>query len=414
LSIGARDWIGDERRRAIALGAPILSAAAWVAMVRGAHAWWVIGRPFSDGASARSPEPMIAAGAEARTAIAVAVLAAIALLAAASAKKLHASDRAAAATSAIVMLDAWLLRPFGATAVAVVAMLPVAGAALGALHLAVDRFVAHRLDPRATPAPRAATLRVIGWIVPALALGWSARAFEDDVRTRRFSADASAAVTWTSMATLGATPPDAVLLVDDEPRLVRWAHARALLGLRPDVRVLPAGVLLLGGASRLAGRTLDEAPGASDVLRALIAHGDLDEPDVSPLAEHAPMLAEVPVSRLRAVARHVDPTGGPLILALERIDPSDRRLHRPAIDRRLHFALEALASRTEIDLTRALLRGDAVREARLASMALDREAATFALVRARTLGMDPALADTWTAKLRDKRTLENEPPTTDD
>jgi len=202
--------------------------------------------------------------------------------------------------------------------------------------------------------------------------------------------------------------------VESEEALVRFSHDRALLSLRPDTRALPTHTLLLGGASTIARRTILELPAAGEVVRGLLATATLEEADVAPLSQQVPVLAALGAPRLKGLARHVDPTGGALMLALERVDPSDRRVRRGPLDRRLAFVVAALSSEPPGDRTRTALRVAATREARLLSAALDREGAGAAMARALALGADPDRIARWTAKVKARQSLESEPLSEDD
>src|SRR5207244_736721 len=141
-------------------------------------------------------------------------------------------------------------------------------------------------------------------------------------------------------------------------------------------RVLPAQVLAAGGAAHMTNDTLAALPSAADPLRALLARGALDPSDVAPLAQKTAVIAQLPAHRLRSIARHASSTGGALILALERVDPSDRRIRRATLERRMSFLATTTGAN---DPLRRALRIAATREARVLSMALDREGALAAL-----------------------------------
>jgi len=78
----------------------------------------------------------------------------------------------------------------------------------------------------------------------------------------------------------------------------------------------------------MAARTIDALPAAGEVVRGLLATATLEEADLAPLAQQVPVLAALAVGRVKALARHVDATGGAVMLALERVDASDRRVRR--------------------------------------------------------------------------------------
>jgi hypothetical protein len=285
--------------------------------------------------------------------------------------------------------------------VAAACVAPLSVSFAGALSIAVERHLAR--------AGRTA----LALLVPALALGLGARALEVELAARRLG-PALAAHDLGAIVTLGVAPNRAVLITEDESTLLRFASARVLLGLRPDLSVLPAQILAAGGAARMANQTIATIPAAADPLRALLARGVLDPSDVAPLAQKAGVLSDLPVHRVRAVARHAAPTGGPLTLALERVDPSDRRLRRPPLERHLAFLASALAPRPTSDRLRTELRVAATREARVLSSAGDRDGALAALARAAAFGADAERIARWTARVTAKQTLDNEPATADD
>jgi hypothetical protein len=74
----------------------------------------------------------------------------------------------------------------------------------------------------------------------------------------------------------------------------------------------------------------------------------------------------------------------------------------------------ALSSRPTNDGARTALRIAATREARLLSLALDREGAMAALARALALGADEARIARWISLVKSKKSLDAEPPTEDD
>ena len=391
--------------RSAAIFAPIAVAALLFDGIRSARGWLVLGRLLVDGAFARATEAWLPTASAWRIGVAAAVLATIALVSAASARKLGDDDRVAALTALAFGLDAWVLHPPGGAIPAVVVLLPTAGATLGAMHIAIDRSVGARIAP---------SWRALAWIVPALALGGASRGVEDELRARYLGGDAAAAPAMAALATIGTSPPRAVLIVEDEPTLVRFAHDQALLALRADLRVLPTYTLLFGGPSAMARRTITALPAAGEVVRALLASATLEESDVAPLAQQVPVIAALGVPRLKAVARHVDSTGGAVMIAIERVDPSDRRVRRIPIDRRLAFVVGALAGLPTSDPTRAALRTAALREARLLSLAVDREGASAAIARALALGADAERMARWTAKVKAKQSLEGEPKMDDE
>ena len=297
-----------------------------------------------------------------------------------------------------------VLHPSGGGVIAAIVLLPLSAAAAGAVHIAVDRQLGD------SPSP---TRRVVAWLIPALTLGLAARALEDDVAARHRRADIAAACDLAPLVIEGAAAPRSLLAVDDTTTLVRWSRDRVVFALRPDTTVLPLQSLLLGGPGRMASHAIEAIPQAADVVRGLLARGALEEFDVSPVEQRVPLRVDLAVPRFRALARHGDATGGPIHLALERVDPSDRRLRRNALERRLRFVIDALRSAPEGEPVRANLRRSATREARLLST-VDRDASEWALARALALGADPARITRWTVRLRSKQSLEAEPACEDD
>jgi hypothetical protein len=299
---------------------------------------------------------------------------------------------------ALIALATALIRAPGALVLCGVVLAPLAVSFAGALAIAVDRHLAR------------AGRHALALLVPALALGLGARAFEVEASARRLGPSV-AAHDFAPLVTHGIAPARAVLLVEDEATLIEFAHARIVAGLRPDLRALPAQVLAAGGAARMTNDTMAALPTAADPLRALLARGVLDPADVAPLAQKTTVLASLPSHRLRSIARHAAPTGGPLILALERVDPSDRRLRRATLERRMSFLSGSLLANDQL---RRVLRISATREARVLAAAYDREGALAALARSAALGADPLRVARWVARVHAKQTLENEPPCEDD
>ncbi len=371
--------------------------------VRDRAAWCVLGRAWHEGPFATARGPLLEGSTMVRAAWATPILAGAALLVAG--KQLAADDRASALVAALGVVTTLVTRAEGGPALVVVVLLPTAAAALGALHIAVDRAMAPRENENASS--RAGAARALAWIVPALAVGWSARAVEEEIRSRHVSVDVGAARAFAPIATLGAAPARVVIATEDDESVIAFTRARAGLGLRPDARLLPLGNLLFGGSARTTTLTIAAFPQANVLLRGYLSNGVLAEADVSPLTQQVPLFSTLPAARLLGLARHVDATGEALLVALERIDPSDRRLHRTAIERRLRFVLATLTDAPDDPIRRAL-RASALREARLLSVAYDREGSLAALERARTLGADPVVIDAASARVKAKAVLENE------
>lgn len=238
-------------------------------------------------------------------------------------------------------------------------------------------------------------------LVPALCLGLAARAFEVEALGSRSAPDARATRGLHALLGLGAAPVRAVWMVEDEPSLVRVLHGRLVYGLRPDVRVLPVQGLLSTLAVRATHAVMAEEPAVRDVVRALLARGGLEPSDLAPLAQRVALVADVSYARLRGVARHAQPLGTAVAFFLERIDPSDRRLRRPPVERRwsaLHLAPE--------DPLREHLRAAAIREAKLLAFARDHEGAVVALRRAEGFGEPADHVRTLVARVLAKQSIE--------
>lgn len=383
--------------RRAALGMlPCVGIAAAIALSRG-DAWLSIGRALVSPTFAPATS-VLPSGAVLRAALAMTVLGFGARL---LLREPTRAERAAPWIAGIALVCAIVLRAPGGAIVASVALSPLAVSFARALSIAVERHLAK------------AGRQAIVFLVPALCLGLGARAFEVELGARRIG-EAAAAHDAAALLTIGIAPARGVVIVEEEDALLRLAHARIVHGVRPDLRVLPAQVLAASGAARMATATIGEIPSAAAPLRALLARGALEAADTAPLALDAAVLVDLPFARLRGVARHVSPTGGPLVIALERVDPSDRRLRRPALERRLGFLARALAGRPIDDRVRGALRVGATREARALSAALDRDGALAAIARAAALGADADRAARWTAKVTAKQPIDAEPPTPDD
>ena len=382
----------DVRR--VLVGALPIAALLAVPLFLRRESWLAIGNPLVAASFAGAPLPSAPI---LRAAIVLAVLGVLArLLLRAPNREERVLPIVAGVAAAMVVVQA----P-GAIAVCGVILAPLSVSFAGALAIAVERHFAR--------AGRVA----LGLLVPALALGLGARAFEVETLSRRLG-PAVAAHDVAPLIIHGLAPARSVLIVEDEATLVEVAHARLISGVRPDLRLLPAQVLAAGGAARMTNETIAAIPAAADPLRALLARGTLDPSDVAPLAQKTGVLADLPVHRLRLAARHSSPTGGPMILALERVDPSDRRARRATLERRRAFLATTLAPLPSSDRLRRNLRMSATREARVLSIALDRDGALAALARAAAFGADAARIARWSARVSAKQTLETEPLSPDD
>lgn len=351
--------------------------------------WLALGRPFVGGLFAAGEASQTSVT---RAAIVILVLAATAIVMMRGLR----GERGPLAIAASALVCGLLLSAKGALVVAAIALVPVAVRMAGALSIAVDRHLA------------VARLRPLAALVPALGLGLAARGFEVELEQRRLDLDGRAAHDLAAIVTWGVAPPRPALLLEDEETLLRWARERVVHGLRPDLRPVPTQRLLVTGAARVARRAMGALPSAADPIRALLARGVLESPDLAPLAQRVPVLAELPSARLRGVARNTSPTGGAPLLALERVEPSDRRIRRPAVERRLAVVSRGLARRPSTDRVRRALRLAAAREARLLAAAGDREAALVAVARASAFGLDDVTVARWTARITAKSTLDDE------
>lgn len=380
--------------RRLLMGALPAAAILAVPLLLRRDSWLALGTPFVAPSFAAGQWPSAAI---LRAAIVLAMLGVLARL------LLRAPNREERVTPivAAVALATMVLGAPGAITVSGVILAPLAVSFAGALAIAVERHLAR---------PGRAALALL---IPALALGLGARAFEVETLSRRLG-PAAAAHDLAPLILYGLAPARAVLIVENEAALLDIARARLVLGLRPDVRVLPAQVLAAGGAARMTNDTIAAIPAASEPLRALLARGSLDPADIAPLAQRTAVLAELPSHRLRMIARHSSPTGGPLLLALERVDPSDRRARRTAFERRMAFLATTLSPLPLGDRLRYALRRAATREARVLSIALDRDASLAALARAAAFGADAQRIARWTARVTTKQTLESEPLCEDD
>jgi hypothetical protein len=74
----------------------------------------------------------------------------------------------------------------------------------------------------------------------------------------------------------------------------------------------------------------------------------------------------------------------------------------------------ALMSRPASDRVRRALRIDATREARIFSLAFDRDATLAAIARARAFGAPEDRSARWLARTQAKQTLDTEPLSEDD
>jgi hypothetical protein len=101
-------------------------------------------------------------------------------------------------------------------------------------------------------------------------------------------------------------PSDSVLLVQSPALAYRLLASRTLHGTRPDVTLVPAGLLT---ASSLTGELQRSAPGASPLLRQLWVNGVADEYSLSRLADERPVLVELDASWDSRLLEHLRPEG---------------------------------------------------------------------------------------------------------
>jgi hypothetical protein len=112
-------------------------------------------------------------------------------------------------------------------------------------------------------------------------------------------------VAWAEEA-LGRLPTDSVLVVQSPALAYRLLASRTLHGTRPDVILVPAGLLT---ASSLTGDLQRSAPGASPLLRQLWVNGVADEYSLSRLADERPVLVELDASWDSRLLEHLRPEG---------------------------------------------------------------------------------------------------------
>jgi hypothetical protein len=378
---------------------PLVLAGVALLLVRDDDAWLVLGRALRTGAFAALAGPLVGSPLVYRAAIAVgaATIAAVAL--SRLGRDLAIRDRAALAAAAIVALSVEPLRPGGGVEVALVLALPSVSELFVAIYVAVARAI---------PPARAVLRFGLPWLVPALAGGFAARGAEEEATARRRPIEVAAAVELAPIATLGAFAARPLVVVEDEETLLRDAWGIALDDLRPDLAILPTQSLLLGGEGRMVTRATSRVPRAGELLRSMLAVGEVTESGSSPCAADATLVVDLPSARLREVARHLDPSLGAIRLPLERVDPSDRRLRRQQLLARQRFLDGARARLPDDPWTIAAQRAS-MRVARLLSLAGDREATLAELARARVLGVDAVRVARWEAKLQAKRGLVDEP-----
>jgi hypothetical protein len=397
LALAIRRARPRERLPAVLHLLPPIAAALALLLVRDAGAWLVLGRPLRTGAFAAAEGGLLATPLTLRAAWAVGLAVGAAVALARLGRDLAGPDRTALAGAAVLALLAEPLRAGGAAEAAIVLALPSVVELLIALFVAIAR------------ALRPGVLRLgLSWLVPALAGGFAARGLEEELHARRRPLENAAAIGLAPLASLGLSGPRPVVVIEDEPALVRDAWSLALDDLRPDAAMLPTQSLLLGGAGRMSTLAVARVPRAAELLRATLASGVVTESGSSPVAADATLILDLPSVRLRELARHLDVTLGVLRAPLERVDPSDRRLRRQA----------GLARQRFVDAGLALRAGDpwcdparlgALRGARLLALAGDREAALAEVARARVLGDDPARVGRWETKLGARRGLGDEP-----
>ncbi len=285
------------------------------------------------------------------------------------------------------------IRAPGALSIAVALLVPLAAQAGSALTMAaseVARAEAQRLR------------RVAAYgLVPALCLGLAARGVEVELAGTRLGPSERVSRPLHALFGMGGAPPRAIWMVEDEAGLVRALYARTVLGLRPDVRLLPVQGLLTTLAIRTANATMSDEPATREIVRALLARGNLEPSDMASLAQRVPLVADVAYGRLRGVSRHAQPLGTAVAFFLERVDPSDRRLRRAQLERRW-----AAVRLSPIDPLRDHLRRAALREARLLSAALDKDGALAALRRAEAFGHPTTRVRALIARASSKHGLE--------
>lgn len=378
---------------------PPIAAGVALLVVRDGASWLVLGRALRTGPFAPLETALVATPLAFRAAWAIGLAVAAAIALARLGRDLSVPDRTALAAAAVLALVAEPLRAAGAVEGAMALALPSVGELFMALFVAIARAV---------PSGRPALRLGLSWLVPALSAGFAARGLEDELVERRRPLEHAAAVGLAPLASLGLAGPRPVVVVEDEPTLIRDAWSLALDDLRPDLAILPTQALLLGGPGRMATLAVQRLPRGAELLRSTLATGLVTESGSSPLAADASLVVDLPVARLREIARHLDPSLGAMRAPLERVDPSDRRLRRQGGAARQRFLDRGRAARFADPWT-VVARLGALRAARLLALAGDRDGALAEVARARVLGDDPARVGRWETKLGAKRGLADEP-----
>jgi hypothetical protein len=197
---------------------------------------------------------------------------------------------------------------------------------------------------------------------------------------------------------LGRLPTDSVLLVQSPALAYRLLASRTLHGTRPDVILVPAGLL---SASSLTVDLQRSAPSASPLLRQLWVNGVADEYSLSRLADERPVLVELDASWDSRLLEHLRPEGLWLRFSAAASGGSDRRAaatgSRAAVRRVLDGAGVEADAPTRVspaidDETRRAL-GDALAQQAMSLAALaERESARRLLTVARRLDPHNRLA----------------------
>jgi hypothetical protein len=231
-----------------------------------------------------------------------------------------------------------------------------------------------------------------------------------------------AAAAWADEA-LGRLPSRSLLLVQSNTLALRLLASRTLHGTRPDVSLVPVGLL---GEGSLGLELARSTPSVSPLLRQLWVNGVADEYSLSRLADERPVFVELDASWDRRLLQHLIPEGLWLGYSAPALGASERRaaasgaramlsrvLAASGVDadpggdvrdgseaRGRAGALHALSSALDRETRRALGDGLAQQALSLASLA-ERDPALRLLRAARRVDPDNPLAVQVSARLSD-------------
>jgi hypothetical protein len=125
---------------------------------------------------------------------------------------------------------------------------------------------------------------------------------------------------------LGRLPANSVLVLQNPALAYRLLASRTLHGTRPDVILVPTGLL---SASSLTAGLLAAAPSASPLLRQLWVNGAADEYSLSRLADERPVLVELDASWDLRLLEHLRADGLWLRFSAAPSGASERRTAAP-------------------------------------------------------------------------------------